>query len=162
MISSNLNEIDIVQNSTLAAALIWQCGLGFQRDLGTRMPLPVAFLVLPICMHQSTRDVVLSTQRRSGLLMFTSKVAKRKEDLYAIHLRALKFRDLTFDSIGLGIETRLVSVDYTLAQIRSNTHTQPENIPDRIRLSIRAAEKFGSWCSRLSLEQIASTLRVNY
>ncbi len=82
MAPSSLSEIEIVQNTALAATMIWRCGLGYQDESGSSpMPFHLSFLVLPVCMHKDTLDHVLSTQKRSGLSMFAAKVAQNREDL---------------------------------------------------------------------------------
>ena len=163
MAPTSLSEIEIVQNTALAATMIWRCGLGYQDESGSSpMPFHLSFLVLPVCMHKDTLDHVLSTQKRSGLSMFAAKVAQNREDLLAVHLRALAFRDLTLASVGVGIRTKFLSVDYRSAQLRSNTHPAPKNLPERIKPHIQGAERFGAWCGRLPLEQIGTTLQVDF
>jgi hypothetical protein len=85
-----LNEADLVQNAALGGALIWRFGLGYQEKATSVPPLmPFAFVVLPICLHAQTVDVVLGTRKNSGLSLFAAKVGEVREALLAIHTRAL-------------------------------------------------------------------------
>ena len=161
--SAELSEIEIVQNTALTTTMIWQCGIGYQKESESRpMNIPLAFLVLPICLHRTTLDLLLSTQRRSGLSLFAAKLAENREDLLSVHTRALSYRTLTLDSIGLGIASQLFTIDYDTAQVRSNTFRIPKQLPDRIRPLTQGAERLGVWFGRLELAQIAATLRVNF
>lgn len=163
MVDANLTETEIVQNAGLAATIIWRCGLSYQEEAeNAPMPFPVAFLVLPICFHRSSLDMALSTQRRSGLTLFAGKLGQNREDLFAVHVRAFKYRELTFESIGLGVRTKLLSIGYKSAQIRANTFSMPRELPGRVRDLVRGADLLGAWCGRLPLEQVATTLRVEF
>ena len=157
-----ISEIATVQNAALGAAMLWRFGLGFQSESGS-IPayIPYFFLVLPIGLHNPTLECLSSTQKRSGLSQFAAKVAKNREDLLAIHLRAMALRKLTLQSIGTAIRSKLLSVDYRTASLRSNTKRSP-NAPERIRRQLNGAEKLGLWCARLSLDQTASMLRINF
>jgi len=160
-----LTELEIVQNPAVGAYLIWQFGLAFQDECGEPAPLPAAFLVLPLILHKRTLDVILSTLKASGLTLFASKVGEQKEDLLAIHNRALKLRVLTLRSIGLAVNAGLATVDYQRAAVRANTPIGPIKrleLPERLRGFTRAAEKVGAWFARVPLTQVASTLRISF
>ena len=102
--------------------MIWQCGIGYQKESdGRPMDMHVAFLVLPTCLHRATLGKLLSTQRRSGLSLFAAKLADDRENLLALHVRALSYRGLTLESIAIGIRAKLLSVDYALAKLRANS-----------------------------------------
>ena len=161
MASISFTEAEIVQNSALSATMIWQCGIGYQKEADTHtMDMHIAFLVLPICLHRDTLEILLSTQRRSGLSLFAAKVGQDRERLLALHVRTLSYRALTLDSIGLGVHAKLLSIDYLAAKVRANTGRMPKYLPERIRPLIRGAERLGAWCSRLSVEDVTTTLRI--
>lgn len=156
------SEVDLVQNTAFGAVLIWRFGLGFQEESRSVPPLLLhCFLVLPICLHQETLDLVSSTQRSSGLALFASKIAQIKENLLAIHLRALSMRQLTLESLGVGETSRLLTVDYESARVAANTMAAPQ-IPERIKEHMSGAAKLGSWCARLPLDQVATLLKVDF
>ena len=160
-----LTEIEIMQNPAVGAYLIWQFGLAFQAECGEPAPLPAVFLILPLCLHKQTRDVILSTQIASGLTLFASKMGAQREDLLAIHNRALKLRMLTLRSIGFAVNAGLATVDYQRATVRANTPigtARRPDLPERLRGFPRAAEKIGAWFARVPLSQIAFTLRISF
>ena len=162
MATMEMSEVQIVQNPAVAATMIWRCGMGYQEEGGSRtMEMPLAFLVLPICLHWETLNIVLTTQRRSGLSLFASKISAEREKLLAVHLRALAYRDLTWKAIGMGLQTQLLSIDYASAKIRSNHAKLPRYVPERVKSLVRGSEKVGAWCGRLTMEQVTTILRID-
>ena len=163
--ASPLSEIEIVQNPALGAFALWRFGLGFQSEDSRPAAFPLAFLVLPLVLHRPTLGIITSTQRASGLALFAAKLGQERENLLAVHERALALRRLSLQSISMGVGERLLTLDYVSATIRANT---PETavrkpiLPERIRGFSGAAEKVGYWFSKLGLHQIASTLAVEF
>ncbi|MET4325324.1 hypothetical protein ABIB80_001145 [Bradyrhizobium sp. i1.15.2] len=160
-----LNEIEIVQNPALGAYALWRFGLGYQSEDGRTPLLPLSFLVLPLLLHRPTLDVISSTLKPSGLTLFAAKLGKEREKLLAVHERALALRPLTLQSIGLGINQRLLTLDYTTTYIRANTpetSVRKAAVPERIRAFSGAADKVGFWFAQLSFQQIASILAVEF
>jgi hypothetical protein len=161
--SPPLSEIEIIQNPALGAYTLWRFGLGFQSEDGRPAVFPLAFLVLPLVLHRSTLDIIGSTQRASGLALFAAKLGQERENLLAVHERALALRLLTLQSISVGINERLLTLDYVTTTIRANT---PESsvkkpiLPERIKAFSGAAEKVGYWFSKLSFQQVSSILAV--
>ncbi len=161
MVATTISEVEIVQNPAIAATMIWQCARGYQDETdGRNMELHVAFFVLPICFHEVSLTNLLKTRRNSGLSSFVSKMAKKQEDLLAIHDRVLALRALTFTSIGFGVQSELFTIDYRQASLRANSHTLPKTLPRDIKSLIRGSERFGAWSGRLSIEEIVMTLRL--
>ncbi len=160
-----LNETEIVQNPALGAYALWRFGLGYQSEDGRTPLLPLSFLVLPLLLHRPTLDVISSTLKPSGLTLFAAKLGKEREKLLAVHERALALRPLTLQSIGLGINQRLLTLDYTTTYIRANTpetSVRKAAVPERIRAFSGAADKVGFWFAQLSFQQIASILAVEF
>jgi hypothetical protein len=161
----SLNEVQIVQNPALGAYTIWRFGLGFQSEDGRPVALPLAFLLLPLVLHRPTLGMISSTQRASGLALFAAKLGQERENLLAVHERALTLRGLTLQSIAMGIGQRLLTLDYVSATIRANLPeptTRNPVLPERIRNFSVAAEKVGYWFSKLGTHQVASTLAVDF
>ena len=104
-----------------------------------------------------------STRKLSGLPLFAAKLGGEHENLLAVQNRALAFRPLSLQSIALAANRGLVTIDYSAALFRSNTPDKKAPIvPERIRGMTPAAQKIGSWFSKMSVHQIASTLRVQF
>jgi hypothetical protein len=160
-----LSEIEIVQNPALGAFALWRFGLGYQSEDGRPPLLPLSFLVLPLLLHRPTLEAIGSTYKTSGLALFAAKLGKERELLLSIHERAMALRFLTFQSIGLGINQRLLTLDYENVTIRANTPDPSKRkaaIPERIKPVVGAADKLGFWFSQLSFQQVCSILAVQF
>jgi hypothetical protein len=162
-IPHKLNELEIVQNPSLGGYLIWQCGLSFQSEVSLQPSFPLAFLVLPLILHRPTLDLVTSTRKTSGLALFAAKVGEEQENLLAIHERARVLRGLSLQSVAFAINYGLIHLNYAEATFRSNTLTKKgPSIPERIKSMSAGAGKLGYWFSRMTLHQIATTLKVDF
>ena len=163
---ASLGEIEAVQNPAVGAFLIWHFGLGYQEDGAENVPLPLAFLVLPILLHRPTFEEVLSTRKSSGLALFAAKFDKERETLVALHDRALQLRELSLQAIGVATTARLIRIDYAEAALRAYPldllGAKKTAVPERLKGFGSAAEKIGYWFSKLGLPQIASTLRIDF
>lgn len=163
--TSRLSEAAVVQNEALGAYAIWRFGLGFQERDGQAVPLPLTFLLLPLVLHAPTLAMVLSTQKASGLHLFAGKLGEQREDLLAVHGRALAFRQLTFESLIVAEQSRLVSIEPSAATVRAfSPHHEllAPALPERIRRIAPASEKIGYWFSGLSDQQVTHTLKVGF
>jgi hypothetical protein len=97
--------------------------------------------------------------------LFAAKLGEERENLLAVHERARALRRLSLQSIAMGVDHRLLTLDYEAATLRANTadeSLQKPPLPERIRGFSSAAEKLGYWFSRLGLHQVASTLVVEF
>lgn len=160
-----LSEAAIVQNEALGAYAIWRFGLGFQERDEESVALPLVFLLLPLILHGPTLAMVLSTQKASGLHLLAGKLSERREDLLAVHERALALRQLTLESLMLAEQSQLISIDPSTAVIRAfspHHELQVPTLPERIRRITPACEKIGYWFAGLSDQQVAHTLKVGF
>jgi hypothetical protein len=156
-----LSPVETVQNPAFGAVLLWQFGLGYQRESIDRLPnFELFFLVLPIILHAKSLAHVTSTLAGSGLGKFVEKLGDSREDLVAIHDRALAMRLLTLQSIGIGVTTRLLSLNYETASVRANDAKAPKS-PERTKRHLAGAEKLGTWFARVPIGQTFSTLQVH-
>ena len=160
-----LSEAAIVQNEALGAYALWRFGLGYKERNGQAVTLPLAFLLLPLVLHAPTLAMVLSTQRASGLHLFAGKLGEQREDLLALHGRALALRQLTLGSIMVAEQSRLVRIEpstATLWAFSPHHDLKAPALPERIRRISPACEKIGYWFASLSDEQVAHTLKVGF
>ncbi len=162
---TRLSEAAVVQNEALGAYAIWRFGLGFQERDGKAVTMPLAFLLLPLVLHAPTLAMVLSTQKASGLHLFAGKLGEQREDLLAVHSRALTLRQLTLGSLMLAEQSRLVRIEPSTATVRAfspHPELQAPALPERIRRIAPACEKIGYWFAGLSDQQVALTLKVGF
>lgn len=161
----SLTELEIIQNPALGAFAFWRFGAGYQSADGRHAPFLLFFLVLPLVLHQHTLNLITSTQRTSGLALFAAKLAEERENLMALHNRALTLRRLSLQSLAMGVNQGLLTVNAKNVSVRANTADavlRVPPLPDRITGFARAPEKLGYWFSKFSLHQVASTLVVDF
>ncbi|KVN79213.1 three component ABC system middle component [Burkholderia ubonensis] len=160
-----LSEAALVQNEALGAYALWKFGLGYQDRDGHAATLPLAFLVLPLVLHSPTLAMVLSTHKASGLHLFAGKLGDKREDLIAIHSRAMALRRLTLGSLVSSEQSGLIRLDPVTATIWSNgpyDDLRMPVLPERIRRLGPACEKIGYWFAGLTDQQIVYTLKVEF
>lgn len=163
--TAELNESEIIQNPAFGAFLLWKFGLGYQADESLQAAMPLFFLALPLLLHSQTGHLIDSTRKASGLVLFAAKLGEDRENLLAVHERALALRQLTWTSMDVGIRSGLFTVDYPTAVVRANTLDGPlakPTLPQRLKEMPARAEKVGYWFSKSGINQIASVLRVEF
>jgi hypothetical protein len=164
--SSDLTELELVQNPAIGAYLIWNFTLGYQEDGAEAAPFLLAFLVLPMLLHRQTFEAVASTRKASGLTLFAAKFDREREALIELHARALLLRPLSLQSIGVASTSHLVRVDHESGLLHGYAldllEVKKPSIPERLKAFPAAADKIGYWFSKLGLPQIASTLRIDF
>lgn len=160
------NEVRMVQNPALGAILLWRFVSGYWEGHvhHAPAPLPLVFFVLPIVLHEETAAFVKSTQKDSGIRAFAAKFGEAKTSkqdmLLAIHERSKAFRELTLESLQLALSTRLLDLDLT-GEVLPLTRVKPRvGIPQTVGPLLSASEKLGHWFSKVTLHEVATTLKV--
>ena len=158
-----------VQNPALGSLLIWRFCTGYYENShqAAPAPLPMAFLVLPILLHEQTAQLVASTLRSSGLRKFAEKFSSSAEAktylLLALSGRAAQMRPLTLESLRLALYGSLVGLDTTAAGIFPLSVTTPTaGIAESIRPLLASAEKLGIWCAQLTPYEVGLALKVSF
>ncbi|SCU86009.1 conserved hypothetical protein [Cupriavidus necator] len=127
--------------------------------------MPLAFLVLPLVLHGPSLDLVVSTNRSSGLHLFIGKLGEKRENLLAIHSRALALRSLTLESLMLGEQTALMRIDPSTANVwcyALREGTRFPALPERLRRITPACERLGHWFAGVSDQKVAHALKVEF
>jgi hypothetical protein len=165
LLSRSMSEQATVQNPALGAYALWKFGLAYQAREGKQAVLPLAFMVLPLMLHKPTLDLILCTNKSSGLALFAGKLGEKREEILAVHERARTLRKLTLESIDIGVNAMLLSIDYRQALLRANSLNgvgKGPTLSERIKWVTPAAEKIGHWFAGLADQQVARTLRVDF
>ncbi len=161
-------ETQLVQNPALGAGIVWRLSVGYRENHRTHghLPLPLAFLAIPLLYHSETHRIIQSTQRRTGLRAFVDKCKAPKENrsdlIFGLHDRSRHFRPLTWSSLRIAVETCLVSVDPATAMIVPTSTTEPRGLPSDTRSHLRNASKIGAWFSELTVYEVSTILRVRF
>jgi hypothetical protein len=158
--TATISSVELVQNPAFGAHVLWSFGRGYQAEkVGDLPALPSFFLVLPLILHAPTLNEIRSTNLPSGLTKVVSKLTEEREKLFAVHDRAVALRNLTLESLGTGVATELLHLNYETALVRANDVKVPAP-PERLKFHISGAEKLGRWFSRLPQSQVFSLLEV--
>jgi hypothetical protein len=156
-----LTEIEKVQNPALGAWLLWEYGRRYQTTTSSAPShFLLFFLVLPICLHRPTLDALSSTQEKSGLGKFCEKLGSKREELLAIHERALKLRALTLSSISFGVRAGLFDINYNTGVMRALEHKAPKP-PERVKPHAKGAVKLGAWFEAIDAVNVFTALKVD-
>lgn len=158
---ARLSELERVYNPVLGAYLVWRTAQGYFAEASHGLPIPLAYLILPIALHGESRDALTRTNSGSGLSLFAAKLGSKQEDLLAIHERALALRSLSHASMTAAAMTNMLHVDPVAAKLLPLDINPPTPSPDIAKLG-KACEKLGMWLARMPIEQVASTLRVAF
>ena len=160
-------EVRNIHNPALGAGLFWRFACGYVSSHPTHgdVPLPLAFLVLPIVLHEQTEEFAHATQKTSGLRAFAAKFGKtensKQDILLGIHDRMLALRHLSLHSIRLGLATRLLHLNGANLIPLSETEAAA-GIPLDVKRMMKTAEKLGWWCGLLTMHEVSTTLKVRF
>jgi hypothetical protein len=160
-----ISESAIVQNPSVGAYAVWRFGCSYQAREGRSVILPLAFIVLPLVLHQPTLEIVLGTQKGSGLALFAGKLGEKRENLLAIHDRIRTLRELTLESVIIGEQSRLLSINPKDGTIRANGLDDGVKIPllpERIKWLGPSCEKLGHWFGGMTDHQIVHMLNLEF
>ena len=166
--STLTQEVRHVQNPALGGVLLWRfvCGYVDKHKTSDHPPLPLLFIVLPILFHRETFEVIKSTNRPTGLHGFADKFSRttlaKSDVLLGIQTRAVSWRALTWESLQMDVQSRLVTVSRSVGTAIPVTTTPARGVPPSIKPLVSNAEKLGEWCSELSLFEIGTILKVGF
>lgn len=159
-----LSEVQAMQNPALGATLVWRfaCGYAPQKEAHEGVPLPLAFVVLPVVLHERTREEVSSTRLSSGVRKFEEKFTDRGDVLFAINQRVISMRNLSLHSIRHALASGLVTLVPDRGTLWPRSYAKPPVDAKAVSELLAAAEKLGSWSRSLSVYEISGILRVEF
>lgn len=160
-------EVRATQNPALGATILWRFCCGYQTAHKERAfaKLPLVFPVLPMVLHQQTREVIEGTQKASGLRAFVAKFSDsknaRQDMLLSIHERTKVFQNLTWESLQMSFATRLLRLEPS-GDLIPLSLTAPKSVPGSSEKLLKSAEKLGIWLSALSIHEVSTLLRIRF
>ena len=166
--STLTQEVRHVQNPALGGVLLWRfaCGYTEHHKTSDATPLQLLFIVLPVVFHRETFDVLKSTNRPTGLHGFANKFSRSdvgmSDVLLSIQSRAESWRHLTWESLQLAVQSRLVTVSRSLGTCIPLSTAAARGVPQSVKPLLNNADKLGEWCSELSLFEIGNILKVGF
>lgn len=164
MISQDL-DVKYVQNPAIGAALLWRFVCGYYQRNSQPVPFPLLFVVLPIIFRKDLCAVVKSTQKASGLSKVSEKLFDKKENdtIHFVNNTAIQLRTLTLEAFNIAVEADLISMIPDSATVFPITTKMSKYTPKGdSKDMLSAAEKLGTWCSELTMLEIAKWLKVRF
>lgn len=152
--------VDAMFNPSLGAYLLWRVAKEYQAERGEALPFALAFIVLPLVLHRTTLEHVVSTQKPSGLAFMVQKLGEQKDNLLAVHDRALQWRELAFNAVAFGVGGGALAVRYAEAQLVALPRSSGPSLGIHVKRLDRGAERLGAWFARLSTPVIFALLKV--
>lgn len=164
-----MNQIvDNIQNPPFCSMIIWRFICGYYQNNSKHTPLPLLFIVLPLALREDIAQELISTQKGKGLLKFLEKFVniknsdKKNDFIVSINSTAIAIKPLTLDAIRIGISTNLFTLEVNTACCFPLTITAYRHGDGYTQKLLKATEKFGYWCSDLTLHEISRLLKVRF
>jgi len=165
---SGLNkEFRNLYNPALGAAILLRFSEGYSQNENRGLPLSVLYIVLPMVLQEPNLNLLSGTQIDSGLRKFVAKFSSNDNSMTDLILsfpkRTEEMRDLTERSIKMALMTKLLVMEPKEGILFPNPKMkiQPRLSADVQRI-LKAANKFGKWCSQLSLFEIGNLLGLEF
>jgi hypothetical protein len=157
-------EIYLVQNPSLGAASLWRFICGYNTAKQEGVPLHLVFLVLPLVFRRDICEVIIGTQKQSGLAKFVDKFFKDKHNdcLYTVSDAVNQYKPVTLSSIQIGLNSNLFSIDIKTALVYPKTKAEKIGVSKSTSEILKASEKLGIWYSSLTLYEICMMLKVRF
>lgn len=160
-------ELYNVQNPALGAYLLARFSLGYLDENQNMPPIPLLFIVLPMIYKKDVVDFISSTQRTSSLHFFADKFTDKQNSnndlIIQIQNLSQRYKMMTLEALRISIIGELISIqdNVYILPLRDNINDFKPKTKDVKKMG-NAAEKFGIWCSRLSLVEISQILKVRF
>ncbi len=159
-------EFENVQNPALGAYVIWNFSRGYYEHNTSFIPFQLLFIVLPIIFRADLVDLIVTTQKQSGLRYFADKFMRTevlKNDMIShLHKASEDSKIVSLESIQIAIHSNLISIDSDSGLVFPVTTAEKKNVPDSVKRFGKAAERLGSWCARLTMHEISQILKVRF
>lgn len=161
-------DIYLVQNPSISGAAIWRFIASYYSEGNNGVPFPLIFLVLPIVFRTDICEIINSTHKTSSLQKVSEKLFNdgssnyRNDLLFYVNNAAAQYKNLTLTAIGVAINAKLISLEPVTALMIPLTQIKKGNLPKTAQSLLSAADKLGFWCSKLSLHEISSILKVRF
>lgn len=172
---SKLDYAEIILNPVLGARILWPAIYEYQQSKDG-LPLPLAMLILPICLHKKSRQHIFGMNKKGGLI---SKAINKKSvnldptatgnDL-AIGLqdRINQTFFLTLQSLDVAIAANLFELNQPEISLVPSYRVADTNLPRALEAEegtpideqFKASSRLGAWFANSEIESIYSSLRV--
>lgn len=158
-----LFEQHVTQNTGLAAEAIWQAALeSYEAKRRTEgLPLPLAFLVLPLTFHQRTA-ASLASKTKPGALY--KALSLDREITLGLQARMQAMSDRTLNALSIAFHTGLLELDQDhQRQLIPGRKTAPvTHVTEDVKTILGAAKRVGQAFAEMSVVQLAAHLNIRF
>jgi len=157
-----LFEQRIVQNTGLAAEIIWQVVYDAyeRRGRSDGVLFPLVFLILPLTFHQQTASSLASKTQPGALY---KALAADREITVDLQRRMQGLSDRTLQALSIAFQTELLAFDPKEHQLVPLRKSSPvAHATDEVRLIFAAAKRIGQAFGEMSVVQIITALNVRF
>lgn len=165
------NEVNLIQNPALGAAIMWSMVRGYKAKGGANQDLPIvlAMLSVPIVFYRPLLNEISKTRQKSGLRKFVSKLtqtkkgASRTDLLLSIQERTKLWKDVSLSALKFALASKLI-IFSSNACITTTIYKEPppKYLQGITPTMLKGAKKLGYWFSPLSLEEIERLLHLRF
>lgn len=170
MISNDFGyEVNLVQNKALGAYLMYRTVKSYEKSepSNSGCNLLYLFLVLPILYQKDIRDILKSTQIKSGIRMFADKFSstthKSSDIILRVHDLASLYKKLSWEAFTLATKSHLLAIIPEEDTVISRDTTIPAKYEcPSIKPLLHGADRLGAWFAQNSLYEVALNLKVRF
>lgn len=158
-----LFEQQVIQNTGLAAEVIWQTvhDAYEANDRTQGVSLPLIFLVLPLTFHQRTARILASKTQPGAIY---KALADDREVIVGLQERMQAMSERTFHALSIAFHTGLLRLDQDhLRQLIPGRKTPPvAHVTDEVKTIMSAAKRVGHAFSEMTVVQLSSHLKIRF
>ena len=158
-----LFEQQVIQNTGLAAEVIWQTvhDAYEANDRTHGVSLPLIFLVLPLTFHQRTARTLASKTQPGAIY---KALAEDREITVGLQERMQAMSERTFHALSIAFHTGLLRLDQDhLRQLIPGRKTPPvTHVTDEVKTIMNAAKRVGHAFSEMTVVQLSTQLKVRF
>ena len=158
-----LFEQRVIQNTGLAAEALWHAVQEAHAAKGRAegVPLPLAFLVLPLVYHQRTAEI-LAAKTQSGALF--KALSEDREIIVGLQARMQAMSNRTWQGLSIAFHTGLIQLDQDRdRQLLPGRRSAPVvHSSHEVKTVLNAAKRVGYAFAEMSIVQLSTHLNIRF
>jgi len=158
-----LFEQRVIQNTGLAAEALWHAVQEAHAAKGRAegVPLPLAFLVLPLTFHQRTAEI-LAAKAQSGAIF--KAVSEDREITVGLQSRMQAMSERTWQALSIAFHAGLLQLDQDRERQLLPGRKSPPVVHSThdVKTVLNAAKRVGRAFAEMSVVQLSTHLNIRF